>query len=124
MWRLLPFLTVPLAALALAGGASAAHLPPGWWHAEINFAIARVPHTLILDRGRIASVSPTSLTLREQDGSMVDVAVSSSTQVVIAGRTAAVTDLKRGEIAITRRIDGGPATNVTVRVAFGFRARR
>lgn len=124
MWKPLRLLTVPLAALALAGPAPGADLPRGWWHAEINFAIARTPHTLILDRGRIVSVSPGSLTLREQDGSMVDVAVSSSTRVLIAGRPAAVTDLRRGQTAITRRIDGGPATNVTVRAPFGLRARR
>jgi hypothetical protein len=122
MWK--PLLTVPLAALALAGPAAAADLPAGWWHAEINFAIARVPHTLVLDRGKIVSAAPASLTLREQDGSMVDIPVASSTQVTIAGRPAAVTDLRRGETAITRRIDGGPATNVTVRVAVRFRPRR
>jgi hypothetical protein len=122
MWKLL--LTVPLAVLALAGTATAADLPAGWWHAEINFAIARVPHTLVLDRGKVVSAAPASLTLREQDGSMVDIPVGPSTRVTIAGRPAAVADLRRGETAIARRIDGGPATNVTVRVArFGPRRR-
>jgi hypothetical protein len=39
------------AAAAAAGGGAA--LPAGWTHAEINFSVDRVPHTLVLDRGRI-----------------------------------------------------------------------
>jgi len=63
--------------LALAAGTAsgAGVMPAGWWHAEINYAVAGVPHTMILDRGRVAAATGTSLTLREQDGSMVQVAL-------------------------------------------------
>ena len=109
-----PLLTASLAALALAGPGAAADLPVGWTHAEINYAVGRVPHTLVLDHGRVTAVSPSSLTLREQDGSSVEVALSPSTQVAIGGRPGTVADIRRGFVATTRRIDGGPATRVRV----------
>jgi hypothetical protein len=106
--------------LALAAGSASAAgggvMPAGWWHAEINYAVARVPHTLILDRGRVVAASATSLTLREQDGSTVQVALSSSTQVTVDGRPGSITDIRRFAIAMTQRVDGGPATQVRVQL--------
>jgi hypothetical protein len=99
-----------------ASGAGGGVLPAGWTHAEINYAVGRVPHTLILDRGRVAAVSPASLTLREQDGSTVQIALSSSTQVTVNGQPGQVSDIRRFAIALTQRIDGGPATSVRVQI--------
>jgi hypothetical protein len=109
--------------LALAAGSAsgAGVMPAGWWHAEINYAVAGVPHTLILDRGRVAAVSPTSLTVREQDGSMVQIALSSSTRVTVDGRPGSLSDIRRFAIAMTQRIDGGPATQVRVQLPFRLR---
>jgi hypothetical protein len=117
VWKTL--LAVAAASLALAASGSAAvsaGLPPGWTHAEINFFVNGAPHTLVLDRGRVTAVAPTSLTLREADGSSVQIALDASTQVVVDGRSGQLTDLRRGEIAMTQRIDGGPARLVRVHV--------
>jgi hypothetical protein len=102
-----------------ASGAGGGVMPAGWTHAEINYAVGRVPHTLILDRGRVAAVTPTSLTLREQDGSMVQIGLSSSTQVIVNGQPGQLSNIRRFANAVTQRIDGGPATQV--RVTFRFR---
>jgi hypothetical protein len=102
-----------VAALAAGGTAVAAGgepaLPGGWTHAEINFTSGGVSHTLILDRGRIESVSPAGLMLREQDGSLVAIPVSAETKVRVNGRRAPITAVRVGFQAQTRRIDGGAA---------------
>jgi hypothetical protein len=116
-------------ALVLAAGGSAASsagagggvLPTGWTHAEINFSVGGVPHTLLLDRGRVTGFSSSSLTLREQDGSSVDVAFGPATQFVVNGQPGQPSDLRRGALAVTQRIDGGPATRVRLQL---FRLRR
>jgi hypothetical protein len=104
------------AGTALAGGGGAPppfpRLPPAWYHVTINQTIKHVPHTLILDRGRIAQVSPSQLTLRERDGSLVAVPLSQSTIVVVDGVPSTVLDLKRKMDVQTMRIDGGAAVRV------------
>ena len=123
--RRLAAILAALSLLATAGIAGAGGVPPfphlagAWSHAEINIKIKREPHTLILDRGRVAAVSPTSLTLREQDGSMVQIGLSSSTQVTVNGQPGQLSNIRRFANAVTQRIDGGPATQV--RVTFRFR---
>jgi hypothetical protein len=101
-------------ALALASSAVGAGpaLPTGWTHAEINFSVNHVPHTLVLDRGRITGVSTSSLTLREQDGSSVQIPLGADTQVIVDGQPGQLTDLRRGAWAATQRIDGGSARQV------------
>ncbi len=108
--------SLALAAGSASGAAGGGVMPAGWTHAEINYSVARVPHTLILDRGLVAAVSSTSLTLREQDGSTVQIALSSTTQVTVDGQPGQLSDIRRFEIAITQRVDGGPATQVRVHV--------
>ena len=113
MWK--PLAAAVLAAFVLSAAASADPLPAGWTHAEINYTDAsRTPHTLVLDRGRVTLISSASLTLRELDGSSVQIALSPSTQVVVVGRPAQITDIRRGSGAMTQRIDGGPAVLVRV----------
>ena len=114
MWKQL--LAVSVASLALAAAAAAADLPAGWTHAEINYAINRVPHTLVLDRGRVTAVSPSSLTIREADGSSVQVALAPDTQIVVNGQPGELSGIRRGATAVTQRIDGGAARLVRVRV--------
>ncbi len=106
--------SVALAAGSASGAGGGGVMPAGWTHAEINYAVGRVPHTLILDRGRVAAVSPSSLTLREQDGSIVQIGLSSSTQVTINGQPGQLSQIRRFANAMTQRIDGGPATQVRV----------
>jgi hypothetical protein len=113
VWK--PLVAALLGALALSAAVSAEPLPPGWTHAEINYTDAsRTPHTLVLDRGRVTLVSTSSLTLRELDGSSVQIDLSPSTQVMVLGRPAQLTDIHRGSMAMTSRIDGGPAVLVRV----------
>jgi hypothetical protein len=116
MWK--AALTAAVASLALAAAAAAAgpSLPAGWMHAEINFVVNRVPHTLVLDRGRVTAVSPGSMTLHEQDGSSVQIALAADTQVIVDGQPGQLTDIRRGVTAVTQRIDGGAAQQVRLHV--------
>jgi hypothetical protein len=114
VWKLL--LAVSIASLALAGSVPAENLPAGWTHAEINYAVNHVPHTLVLDRGRVTAVAPSSLTIHEADGSSVQVALAPDTQYVVNGHPGQFTDVRRGANATTQRIDGGPARLVTVHI--------
>ena len=113
-------LSAALLILAPAAGAVAVPgqpgLPPGWSHADINVVVRHVPHTLSYDQGRVQAVTPTSLTLRELDGSVVTIAVSSATRVVIDGRVASIAAVRPLENAIAVSIDGAPAAKVTVRI--------
>jgi hypothetical protein len=111
MWK--PLAAALLAGLALSAGAAAESLPAGWTHAEINFTDAsRTAHTLILDRGRVAAVSTSSLTLREADGTSASIVLSPSTVVTINGRPGQVATIRRGMTVVTQRIDGGAAVSV------------
>ena len=116
-------LVVTALVLGLAGAAMAAppqpvpkfpKFPGGWSHADVNVIVRRVPHTLTLDRGRIAQVSTTQLTLREQDGSLPTIPITADTIVTILGRPATILDLRRKEMVETLRVDGGPAVRVRV----------
>ncbi len=106
--------------LACAGTAFAAkstpvppipRVPGQWSHVEINRKIGKMPHTLILDRGRVIQTSPTQVTLREL-GSAVVVPLSAQTLVVIDGLPATTSDLRRKMTVVTMRIDGGAAVRV------------
>jgi hypothetical protein len=112
-------LTSLLAALAVAGAAAAvprASLPPGWSHAEVNVVIKGQPHTLTYDRGKVLSVGPSSLTLKERDGSVVTITVSSSTAFMIAGHPGSLAQIRPQDQATTMSMDGGSATTVSVTV--------
>jgi hypothetical protein len=90
-------------------------LPGDWSHAEINVKVKRVPHTLILDRGRVVQLSPTQLKLREADGSAVVIPLAPSTIVTFRrpGRRPNAF-LRRGFYVETMVIDAGPAVRVLV----------
>ena len=120
--RKLVALTMLVAALGLVSGAAAGvkgNQPPGfpqlaglWSHAEINVTIKKVPHTLILDRGRIIKVAPDSITLRAFDGTVTQIPYSATT--IIKFRNVPVTSLalRRGLYAETMRIDDGAAVRI------------
>ena len=117
-------LAAVLVALSLAWSAGTAagaggvppfpRIPGAWSHVEINVAIARQPHTLILDRGRIvqASLAPSQITLLESDGTTAVVPLSPQTVVMIDGRRASPYNLRLRMTAETMRIDGGSAVRV------------
>lgn len=112
--------TVLFVALVLAASAAAlgprASLPPGWSHAEINVVIKGQPHTLTYDRGRITSVGPSSLTLRERDGSIVTINVSSATKITISGQPGSLAQVRPREQATSVSIDGGPAATLAIQI--------
>jgi hypothetical protein len=103
--------------LAVVAGAGAAggdpiQFPTGWSHAEINVTQNGVSHTLIYDRGRVQSVSPGAVVLKERDGSVVSVPVSAATNVRVNGQPATLAQVKRRFQATTIRLDGGSATQL------------
>lgn len=120
--RKLAILFAALSLLACAGTAAGGRgappppqiprIPGTWSHAEINVSIRRVPHTLIVDRGKIAEITITQLTLRERDGSTAVIPLSDQTIVTVDGAPAAISDLRRRMTATTLRIDGGAAVRV------------
>jgi hypothetical protein len=126
-------LIIAIALLAFAVPAASAKLvaapPPfpklvaGWSHAEINVRIARQPHTLILDLGRVVSADPAVLILRESDGSLVTVALAPTTRIMLNGQPATAADLGRGLIAATMRIDDLGSAAVRVRAVGVVRLR-
>jgi hypothetical protein len=118
--RKLAALIAALSLLACAGSAAGAggappqipKIPGTWSHAEINVTIRKIPHTLIVDRGRIAEITTTTLTLRESAGHLETVPLSAQTIVMLDGAPATISDLRRRMTATTLRVDGGAAVRV------------
>ena len=118
--RRLAVILASLSLLASAGPAAGAggvppqipRIPGAWFHVELNVTIRRTPHTLILDRGRIAQVTTTQITVHERDGNNVVIPVNQQTIVVLDNVRASVTDLRRRMSVTTMRIDGGAAVRV------------
>jgi hypothetical protein len=107
-------------ALATSGISAAAAVPPfpkisgNWSHIDINRKIGGKWHTLTLDRGRIAQVTPTQLNLREADGTVAQIPLTPAALVRINAFNESIYQLKRGMNAMTMRIDGGPAVRIKV----------
>jgi hypothetical protein len=118
--RKLAVLFAALSLLACAGVAvGAGGAPPQipkirgtWSHAEINVTIRKVPHTLIVDRGKITEITTTQLTLREGAGVTVVIPLNFQTIVTLNGSRATISDLRRRMTATTLRVDGGAAVRV------------
>jgi hypothetical protein len=103
-------------AAAGAGGGGAPpqipQIPATWSHTEINKKIKKVPHTLIVDQGKITEITTTQVTLRELDGSTVVIPLTGQTIVTIDNRRATISDLRRRMTITTLRVDGGAAVRV------------
>jgi hypothetical protein len=111
------FAAVSLLACAAAAGAGGGppqipRIPGPWSHAEINVTIKKVPHTLIVDRGKVVEITMTQLTLREGGGVTVAIPLAGQTIVTLDGRPATVSHLRRRMTATTLRVDGGAAVRV------------
>jgi hypothetical protein len=108
------------AALACAGSAAAAHVPPfpdvagTWSHAEINIQIGKQPHTLVLDRGVLTRVTRAGLRMRESDGNVVTMPVARRVQITSAGGSVPFAFLRTGWSIETMRIDGGAAVRIRI----------
>ena len=98
------------AATAVVAADPSAFLPAGWSHAEINVTGPNGrPHTQIFDRGRVQSVSGSSLTLRERDGIVVTIQVAPNATVRVNGQAGSLSQIAPGYQALTRGTDGRPA---------------
>ena len=120
--RKLTVLIALLVVSAFAGvGAAGAKQPPQfpplgnkWSHAEINITIKGVPHTLVLDHGRILQFAPGQLTIREPDGTVHTIALSPTTIYTWRGFGLRPEVLRRGLMVETMVIDQGAAVRVRV----------
>jgi hypothetical protein len=118
--RKLATLFAALSLLACAGTAAGAgggppqipRIPGTWSHAEINVTIKKVPHTLIVDRGKIAEITMTQLLLRESAGHTETIPINAQTIVMLDGAPATISNLRRRMTVTTLRVDGGPAVRV------------
>jgi hypothetical protein len=116
----LAILVAALALVATSGAAAGAGGPPPqipqipatWSHTEINKKIKKVPHTLIVDQGKITEITTTQVTLRERDGSTVVIPLTDQTIVTVDSHRAGISDLRRRMTATTLRVDGGAAVRV------------
>jgi hypothetical protein len=111
------FAVFSLLACAAAAGAGGGppqipRIPGTWSHAEINVTIRKVPHTLIVDRGKIAEITNTQLILREGAGVMQTIPLNGQTIITLDRSPAAVSNLRRRMTATTLRVDGGAAVRV------------
>jgi hypothetical protein len=118
--RMLAALAAALSLLACAGTATGAgggppqipRVPGTWSHVEMNVTIKKVPHTLILDRGKVVEITTTQLSLRERDGSTVVIPLTAQTIVTVDNASATISDLRRRMTVTTLRVDGGAAVRV------------
>ena len=110
------FLAATLFVPFAAGAANPPAFPKlgNFTHAEINVRIAKQPHTLILDLGRITAVDPafTSITIVESDRSVWTIPLSPTTRITLNGRPAIALELHKRLLVETMRIDGGAAVRV------------
>jgi hypothetical protein len=112
LFAALSLLACAAAAGAVGGPPQIPRIPGTWSHAEINVTIKKVPHTLIVDRGKITEITMTQLTLREGAGITVTVPLTSQAIVTIDGKPATISHLRRRMTATTLRVDGGAAVRV------------
>jgi hypothetical protein len=118
--RKLAALVAALSLLACAGSAAGAgggppqipRIPGKWSHAEINVTIRKVQHTLIVDRGKIAEITTTQLTLREPDGTAAAIPLSAQTIVNLDNAPATISSLRRRMTVVALRVDGGAAVRI------------
>ncbi len=67
-----------------------------------------------IDRGRVRSVGPSSVTLRERDGLVVTVPVAAGARIQVNGRLSGLAGLKAGMEAMTIRDGNRPADTIQV----------
>jgi hypothetical protein len=117
LWAVVALLTVN-AVLLLAAPATA--LPrgledfffgPKLVRAQVILHDAAGVHDYRIDRGRIRSVTGSSLTLLERDGTVVSVPVAPDAEVRFRGRLVALGALRRGMTATTVR-EGDAAAHI------------
>jgi hypothetical protein len=103
----------PKKTLRLPRAVPAFLLGPRMFRAEIALESADgVTHDFRLDQGRIRQVTPTTVVLREADGTIASIEISLNVRVKVNGQNAGVLQLKRGMIATTMRDGDKPAEQI------------
>ena len=122
------FLAILIATLVVTGAGAAAGAPGKgkgatppppfptivgvWSHDERNVLIKGTWHTMILDHGRIMKSTAGQLTLREPDGTVATIPLSTKTKVAPLRFSQTPPAFRRGLWAITMRIDDGAAVRL------------
>ncbi len=91
--------------------------PPmkGLTYAEFHVQKNGQEQVLRLDQGKIASVSSSSITLTENDGSSATIPLNENTKVLTGpGQSATIGDLSEGETVVVSGPQGGPAKSIMV----------
>jgi len=87
----------------------------GLTNGELNVQRDGEAETLRLDAGKVASVSDSSITIEENDGNEVTIAVDDETKVLAGpGTDKAVTDLKQGQHVLVCGPKGEAAKTIAV----------
>jgi hypothetical protein len=81
---------------------------PRMARAEAIVVIGGVTHDFLVDRGRLTAKTPSSVTLRERDGTSHTIAVAPTAQITLAGQPVPLRRLRRGFLVTTVR-DGEAA---------------
>jgi hypothetical protein len=67
----------------------------------VQSADPNAPHDYLLDRGRIRQLSPSTLTLRKIDGTVLTIPVSPTARVKVDGQDASFAQLRKGMMVTT-----------------------
>jgi hypothetical protein len=102
--------------LALPSSLANYFLGPKMVRAEVVLMEGSTLHDYRMDQGRVRGVGPSSITLRERDGTNVNIPVAFGAQVRINGKPATLSAVKRGMWAVTIRDRDAPADRVIVTV--------
>ncbi len=116
-----------LCALVLAAGASAAALHafgprslgdfffgPHLARAELVLVQNQAVQDWRVDRGRVRSVTRSSLELKELDGTVMSIPLAPSTQVEVNGQPAPLNALQRGAMVLSIRLQDQPAQKLEI----------
>jgi hypothetical protein len=99
--------------LALPGSLANYFFGPKFVRGEIVLQDSAGAHDYLIDRGRIKSLTAGSLVLRERDGTVVTVPVSSTASITFKGAATTFSGLRRGMVVTTVR-EGQSAPAETV----------
>ncbi len=116
-----------LSALVLVAGASAAALHafgprslgdfffgPHLARAELVLVQNQAVQDWRVDRGRVRSVTRSSLELKELDGTVTSIPLAASTQVEVNGQPAPFNALQRGAMVLSIRLQDQPAQKLEI----------
>ena len=77
--------------------------------AEVFIKLGSATHDYRLDRGNVRATTPTSITLKEKTGDLVTIPVATNADVRLNNRPVALTQLRRGVLALVIRDGDVPA---------------